>query len=351
MSAESSFLTMDTSALQETVGQMCAGHDRLGSFLRSLFGDLEALADEMLQHGRRVDAARQEQDRLGSEREERLGCERQQLDATVERLQDLTNQLGASSAVGSGDSEQLREIFAGMQEERSSLQNALAASESHGADLARMADELAAARQDLAEAREELRSQRELLAQVPIREEQSAGVAESQNAELARMADELSAARQDLAEAREEIRSQRDLLSQVPQQSEGAGDREIHDRLAQMEQEKLAWTQERAVLETELDTVRDRAAELSGALDEERQRAQGDRKGWTDELRQMRQMLQSLSEQQGSRVPDAGVTSPVDSEPSAESDSQDPVLDSVMAQFEILQKDLARRRKAKPASK
>lgn len=399
MSAELSFLTMDTTALQETVGHMCAGHDRLGTFLRSLFGDLDALADEMMRHGRRIESAKQEQDTLCSEREERHGRERQELESTIERLQELTDQLGASAAVSSGDSEQLRDVFADIKEERSVLENALAASESHGAELARMADELAAARQDLTEAREELRSQRELLTQFPAQEERSAAASESHGAELARMADELAAARQDLTEAREELRSQRELLTQVPAQEERsaaaseshgaelarmadelaaarqdlaetreelrdqrellsqlpspsgpAAPPEIRDRLDQIEQEKLAWTQQRAVLETELDTVRDRAAELVDTLDEERQRASSERKDWAEELRQMRQLLQALSDRKVIAAPDVAAPASIEAE-RAEEDAQDPVLDSVMAQFEILQKDLARRRKAKPASK
>jgi DNA repair exonuclease SbcCD ATPase subunit len=350
MSAELSFLTMDTTALQETVGHMCAGHDRLGTFLRSLFGDLDALADEMMRHGRRIDSAKQDQDTLCSEREERHGRQRQELESTIERLQELTDQLGSSAVASSGDSEQLREVFAGIKEERSTLENALAASESHGTELARMADELAAARQDLTETREELRSQRELLTQVPAQEERSAAASESHGAELARMADELAAARQDLTETREELRDQRELLSQLPSPSESAATPEIHDRLDQIEQERLAWTQQRAVLETELDTVRDRAAELVDTLDEERQRASSERKDWAEELRQMRQLLQSLSERKAVAVPDVVAPASVKVE-STEEDAQDPVLDSVMAQFEILQKDLARRRKAKPASK
>lgn len=351
MSSEPSLLSMETTAIQETVGQMCAGHERLGTFLRGLFDDLDALVGDMVRHGRKVDSAKQDQDAFCNEREERLGQERQAIDSTIDRLQQLTDQLGTSAAASSGDPEQFQAIFAGIEEERSALRTALQASESHGNELARMADELAAARQDLAEARDEIRSQRELLSKVPDHGEQSAAVSEANNAQLARMADELAAARQDLAEAREEIRAQRDLLAQAPAPSEGALSSEIQSRLEQMEQERLAWTQERVLLETELDTVRGRAAELADSLDEERQRATGERKDWSDELRQMRQLLQTLSDQKATAGPEFTAPPPAAAEQSDQGDPQDPVLDSVMAQFEILQKDLARRRKAKPASK
>ena len=154
-----------------------------------------------------------------------------------------------------------------------------------------------------------------------------------------------------MADAREEIRAQRELLGQIPLPSQSRVDQEMQDRLGQIEQERSAWVQERAVLETELDAVRVRAAELADTLDEERQRASGERKDWAEELRQMRQVLQSLSEAKMTAVPNVAAPVAVPVEPAEQADVQDPVLDSVMAQFEILQKDLARRRKSKPASK
>jgi len=77
MSAEPSLLTMETTAIQETVGQMCAGHDRLGTFLRGLFEDLDARVGDVMRHGRRVDSSKHDQDAFCAEREERLGQERQ----------------------------------------------------------------------------------------------------------------------------------------------------------------------------------------------------------------------------------------------------------------------------------
>jgi DNA repair exonuclease SbcCD ATPase subunit len=281
---------------------MCAGHDRLEGFLRSLFGDLDALAEELTRHSQSVDSARQDQDAQWSRREEQLRAERQELELTFERIQGLTEQLGATAAAGSGDFEQLQAVFSGMAEERSSLQAAIEATGSQGAELTRMADDLAAARQDLAEAREELRTQRE-------------------------------------------------LLSQAPAQSVSATDPELRDRLDQLEQERVAWAEERAVLETELDSVRTRAAELTETLDDERQRAAGERNNWAEELRQMRRLLASLSNRSVAPEGTTDSCAPDTAEPVQQDEAQDPVLDSVMAQFEILQKDLARRRKAKPAAK
>ncbi len=302
MSVELSLFTIDTSALQETVSRMCAGYDRLEAFLRTHFGELENLAEEMLRHGQRVEAARQDHDVQWANRELQLDHQRGELEATLERIQTLTDQLGSTAAVNGSGAEQFQEVFARIEGERSSLQAAIAASEAHGAELARMAAELAAARQDL-------------------------------------------------VETREELRSQRGLLSQVAAPAEPAANPAIQEQLEQLEQERLAWVQERAVLETELDAVRTRAAELADALEDDRQRAASERKDWATELHQMRQLLQTLSDRPPAAVNGSSVPVHTAPEPAEADDSQDPVLDSVMAQFEILQKDLARRRKAKPVAK
>lgn len=130
----------------------------------------------------------------------------------------------------------------------------------------------------------------------------------------------------------------------------------MRQRLADLEQQRGAWSQERAVLETELDCVRNRAAELTDALEEERRRVAEERKGWAEELRRMRRLLETLADRPSPPATPRGGMPPVQASPaiagsrlSEEADSaNDPVLDSVMAQFEILQKDLARRRKARP---
>lgn len=299
MSADSSLLTIDTTALQSTVAEMCAGHGRLEEFLRGMFGDLNSLADEIARHGQWIDSTKCEQKAQQSAHEELLGRERDALETTFERIRQLTDRLEVSAVAGTGGTEHFQKLLENMAEERETWRASQPSSGPTSADLTRMADDLAATRQELAEARDELRSQRE-------------------------------------------------VLSQISFTHDPASDSDIRDRLDRIEQERLNWAQERAALETELDSVRNRAAELADTLDDERQRASGERKDWAEELRQMRQLLQSLSERASSPAPAAAMPISVASEPAEQEDAQDPVLDSVMAQFEILQKDLARRRKAKP---
>lgn len=168
------------------------------------------------------------------------------------------------------------------------------------------------------------------------------------------MIEELAAARRDLAQSRQEILAQRELLERIPPEECGSQDAEMRQRLAELEQQRGAWSEERAVLETELDSVRNRAAELTDALDEERRRVAEERKGWAEELRRMRRLLETLADRPPPTPPPLAVPpaqanpATAGSRPPAEADAaNDPVLHSVMAQFEILQKDLARRRKAR----
>jgi predicted nuclease with TOPRIM domain len=237
-----------------------------------------------------------------SQRQQRHAEERKELEARFDRIEKLAETLGESAGSNQGGLEPIQEVLDELREGRETWRAAQSSSESANADLLRMADDLAATRQDLAEAREELRAQRE-------------------------------------------------LLHRASTGSESSPDPEIRERLDRLEQERLDWARQRAALETELDAVRNRAAELSDTLEDERQRASGDRKDWAGEMRQMRQLLQTLSERPAVNAAEAAAPAPAAEQPVEQQDAQDPVLDSVMAQFEILQKDLARRRKAKPAAK
>lgn len=366
MSAESSLLTIDTSALQKTVAELCAGHERLEEFLRAMFGELGCLADEMARHGRWIDSNRSEQETHRSENEHRLGRERQALETAFERIQQLTDRLETSTVASAGGTDHFQKLLENMEAERASFCASLETSAAQSEErlsrervgleavfdrIEKLSERLgessgnpASGYEPLQEMIAGLRQEREAW-----RTAQSSGA--STSADIVRMADDLAATRRELAEAREELKSQRGLLSQVSLPHDSAADSDIRSRMDRIEQESFAWAQERAALETELDAVRNRAAELADTLDNERQRASSERKDWAEELRQMRQSLQSLGQRGAVASPVAATPIPIAPEPAELEDAQDPVLDSVMAQFEILQKDLARRRKAKPAAK
>ena len=112
--------------------------------------------------------------------------------------------------------------------------------------------------------------------------------------------------------------------------------------------------QERSELEEELETVRQRCEELAETVAEQKRQIAEERAAWTAEFRQLRKVLDQQSQILAQRVehnhsaPVAatcgsgnGAAVPAAAAARAEID---PVLGSVMSQFQLLQKDAARRR-------
>lgn len=105
--------------------------------------------------------------------------------------------------------------------------------------------------------------------------------------------------------------------------------------------------QDRAALETELDHIRKRAAEANTALAEHKKREVEERAEWSGELKQLRRALEKqsmllLEAQESGAATSTRKTVPVRGE-SVQTIS-DPVVDSVMEQFESLQRDMIKRR-------
>lgn len=131
--------------------------------------------------------------------------------------------------------------------------------------------------------------------------------------------------------------------------SQQARDRQLHE----LRQQQQLWEQERTVLEHELEAVRNRVAELSETVARQKRDAESQQQQWSGELKRMRRSLQEVVLRLAERAQETAdpavrnvTRSPDTSKVGA---IADPVLDSVMAQFEILQNDVARRRKP-PAS-
>jgi len=130
-------------------------------------------------------------------------------------------------------------------------------------------------------------------------------------------------------------------------------DQELTRLLEEARQQQALLEQERGLLESELEAVRNRAAEMAESLAEQKRQTAQQHTQWTDEFKQMRSLLQNISGHLVQRKAAAGVPQSRPAEP-ATADAvaksppaaTDPALDSVMAQFEMLQKDLAKRRAA-----
>jgi len=157
------------------------------------------------------------------------------------------------------------------------------------------------------------------------------------------LTEELARGQAELAEARREIEQQRAAMAALQAQRQSAADQELS---LQWEQQRAQLQQERSELEHELESVRYRAAELAEALAEQKREMSDQQTAWAEELRRMRRLMETLVERQlasASASPPPPAEKPVAIEPA--SPSGDQTLDSVMAQFEMLQRDVARRRK------
>jgi hypothetical protein len=114
---------------------------------------------------------------------------------------------------------------------------------------------------------------------------------------------------------------------------------------SQASQQQGLADRQRAELETELDSVRGRAAEMAESLAEQKRLFARQQAEWCEELKRMRGLMETMSEKLARGIPAASAAAPAPAVPAKEDASAaDPVLDSVLAQFEILQREASRRR-------
>lgn len=151
---------------------------------------------------------------------------------------------------------------------------------------------------------------------------------DEQRAQLAASAEQLRQEREWLAESHTYEKDKADLIEQLQYQ--------------------------RDQLEEEFERVRRQTAEMSNMLDQQKQEIAEERAEWSGELKSMRLLLERHAEsvavaerrpEQDSEALNAGSGELKDRQSSRP--SEDPVVNSVMAQFARLQKDAHQRRKRK----
>jgi chromosome segregation ATPase len=179
-----------------------------------------------------------------------------------------------------------------------------------------------------------------------------------QVAHLAAVATELASAqttfqtnfqliREEIAKSREAVAIQ--AAAAPASANEANGD--LERKLTDLERQHAALEQDRAVLEKELESVRNRAADLAESLSEQKRLTQQQQTQGAAELQRMRELLENLARQEMfarqhheiEPLPLPAAPAVV-SKPEPSSTAADPVLGSVLAQFEMLQQDRAKRR-------
>jgi chromosome segregation ATPase len=176
-------------------------------------------------------------------------------------------------------------------------------------------------------------------------------------AERQRTENELKQRAERLEHERGEMeRLRHELADAQAERQQAQPDEELQGQFQEAERARSELQEECRVLETELESVRNRAAELTESLAEQRRQTAAEREQWTQELKRMRRLLEMLSTQRLEPVAAGGAHTvsvrmhessppPTPQLVSAAVREEEPALASVMAQFEMLQKDLARRRR------
>jgi predicted nucleic acid-binding Zn-ribbon protein len=151
-----------------------------------------------------------------------------------------------------------------------------------------------------------------------------------------------------LKEERRQIAEQRERL--VAEKAEWEAKRQSSVDQSGADGRALELEQERRELEEELEAVRARCEELAGTVAEQKRQIAEERAEWTAEFRQLRKILDKQSQLLTQKVeqhtaPLAVVGAPCGAtQAPPDRGGVDPVLGSVMSQFQLLQKDAARRR-------
>jgi len=310
VSDETSSPAIDPHALSEPLARLTASHDELARFLAEVFGQLGELAGELARRQECWDSERCRHDASLQQRQQQLQSEREELDDRWKKLETRSREVRHEAAASDQGESRIAEMVTEVSQQRSEMLTALEQTRNQFGQLTEISQQLAAAREELSQTRQDIRRQQEQLAA---------------------------------------------LSATASPQASG----EASSHALDFQRERSAWEQERAVLETELDSIRNRAADLAQTLEAERRQLAEQRSQWTEELKQMRRMLEELRRQPTAGpgpVEAAAQQAPAEASPPEPSqgkpanEENDPVLDSVMAQFEMLQKDLARRRKAEAVS-
>jgi len=308
VSASPSTLLADWERVRQSLAVISVSHEELDRFFSNTFDQLEALSSELLERQRTFLAEREESERELARQAARLEAQQAALSIQIEQQVHQERQAGVPAAAISLEyTEKLQQVLAETTQQREALHGAQAVAEAQANRLAELTEKLLDAQKGLLQAQEEIQRQ-----------------AEELRAEAA-----------------------------APPAADSSQD-ELRRQVQQLEKERAELHEERTVLEAELDSVRSRAAELAENLAQQQRQMAEDRAQWTEELKYLRRLVERLAQQNTDRetIPAVAHTTVENRSPAGRPESVaagvngDPVLDSVVAQFAMLQKDLAQRRKA-----
>jgi len=204
----------------------------------------------------------------------------------------------------------------------------------------KLTDEIAALEAERGELRNELEAATDRLTKLAA---VAVGVAESKA--------EAASAKTELTAVRSELDQTKAALARALEAEGDAGSSDAEHRLrAQLEAE----ARERELTETQLESVRERAAELAVQLEEQQRQFAEERQRWQSQLADLTRLVAnhnrashtSTSETIVTETPrcSAAAMRRAPHRTDADGPQGNPVVDSVMAQFQMVQREAARRR-------
>lgn len=372
MGAQSSFMTSDAADIQHWLNELLGGEDELSAAVLDTFERLETalgrwLETEAAENSRRRQEAAQQQSLIESLQRERRWIEERQEE--IRRREVAIARQMADFATARKEWEERVESFQRARE---------SAPDSDAPGVFRLQEQLEAILERLDALSGDFKDtlSAELLGRLhEIRREWLDAAASSPAVALpAELTETLAAVQEKLgsaplsASATSEIRGMlQDAITRLEARIQAVGDLAAsadRERAAALEaqvqslQDRLTTAeQERINLETELEFVRHRAAELLELLGEQRRQMAEERATWWAELKRLRRLMEVLLDHQletpggyqGEARADAvppRVVGYEEIEPLNKTGTEDIALDSVSQQFELLQRDFSRRRRS-----
>jgi chromosome segregation ATPase len=292
--AEQSKSASEVAPLRDALGDLSGIHDEYARFFGDTFDQLEALSLELFARHKCLELSVQQQTKS-----EAAGAEIEgQLHECLEELRDLKERV-CSANVDSGN-------------------------------LDKMWSEISANHKQLSQEHAELHETQEKLVRL--------------SADFRAMRESVDQERAESQRRQENIeehlkRMAATLAESAAAQPLGGSDEQLTHVIEAARQQQAAWQQDRATLEAELESERQRSAQQNEALTEQRRLAAEQQGVLAGELKRMRSLMEILMNhlnQPGGGNNGNGKES--------SSSPENAALESMLAQFEMLQRDLAQRR-------
>ena|GEM_PF-3662820 len=304
MSSDYSVAFTQLNRLRESLGKVRASHRKAGRFFWDMFDALQQMANHIGRQQQEWQAQRDKAENELSRQSMELDARQAELDLKLLEVERAEETLSKSAAPAESflDDSRLQTLLDAGEEERETMHRVIEAAKTQSGQISKVLEHV----------------------------NETCG-------EIQRYQDSLKLARNQQVPDREidqQLKIMQDKLKAAEKQ------------IAQLVDGRMSLERERNMLEAELETVRYRADDIARAAKLKEREAESQKAEWAVEFGQQKALLEDirckLDESRGTQ----GRSAPPDCEtkrrPEEKADGD--VIDSVLAQFQVIQRDVARRR-------